>query len=108
MPQYTQKEMEDRFIGLCKAYVKYWTKNQMETTEETLLGFLHSILVIFDGGTGLPALKIFPDPHPEDKEYHIEQGEKWWPPFPEDLEERNDICQLNISSLHDRVYEKEE
>jgi hypothetical protein len=44
-----------------------------------LEGFLFSLLVMFDGGTGdIPGLNIVPAPHADDEAYCRSQGENWW------------------------------
>lgn len=48
---------------------------------ERMEGFLFSLLVMFDGGTGnVPAFDISPAPHPDDEAYCRDTlGENWWP-----------------------------
>lgn len=55
-------------------------------------GFIHSMLVMFDGGSmAMPALDITPSPHESDEQYHKDQGENWWP---------DDVI-INDVQLHD-------
>jgi hypothetical protein len=49
---------------------------------ERLEGFAFSVCSMLDGCAALPAFDLIPHPCPEDKEYHIENGENWWVPVP--------------------------
>lgn len=42
-------------------------------------GLIHSVLVMLDGGSGLPAFNLTPAPHPDDEAFHRDNGEDWWP-----------------------------
>jgi hypothetical protein len=63
----------------CRELTRYWAGVEDRTVEERLSGLLHSILVIIDGQSGgFPcALDLVCRPHPEDKAYHIIEGEDW-------------------------------
>jgi hypothetical protein len=38
-------------------------------------------MVTIDGGSmGCPAMELIPSPHPEDRDFHISEGENWWEP----------------------------
>lgn len=86
---YRVEECREMFLDQVSNIYRYWlnielphgwdAKGQSET-EYRMEGFLFSMFVIFDGGsTGVPGFDLVPVPHPEDREYLIEQGENWWP-----------------------------
>lgn len=81
----TVEEMRDAFMQQIVAMGEFWATatNISILGEETeakarCRGLIHSILVIFDGGSILPAFDIIPSPHPDDKAYCIENDEKYW------------------------------
>lgn len=108
----TPEEMRDVMLQQLVSYVRYWGEIPaefhregfnlppippgMESTVRAYMkhateGLLHSILVVFDGGSmSCPALDIIPAPHESDKQYHINEGEDWW-----------DQVVINDCQLHD-------
>lgn len=54
--------------------------SRAKTVEEKCEGVAFSILNIFDGTTMLPSFDISLSPHPNDKEYCIENNENWYEP----------------------------
>jgi hypothetical protein len=75
--------------------VNYWeNESSAKTSKEKLEGLLHSILVTLDGGSaGLPSYLLIPNPHPDDKQYSIENGYDYYP------------NQMDISgSFHDEIF----
>jgi hypothetical protein len=57
-------------------------------------GFAHSLLAAIDGcSMGVPAFTLIPSPHPDDRAYHIAEGENY---FPDDV----DIA----GGLHELLY----
>jgi hypothetical protein len=104
---YTREEMREILVRQMWIMVRYWENDgRTPSVHEKLSGLMHSILVIFDGeSAALPAFRIFADPHPDDRAYSESLGEKYWPPFPEDLRERADLIGINDDvMLHDRMY----
>lgn len=87
-----QEEMQRRFLDHLREVAHYWADLDVlrsgydpETEGCTfaryqLEGFVHSLLVMFDGGSmGLPAFHIVPSPHGTDKDHYRDQGQNWWP-----------------------------
>ena len=69
------------FLDQLRATKEYWLKAPRQTESERMDGLIFYILVMFDGGTlGMPAMDIRLAPHPDDKAYHIAQGERWFKP----------------------------
>jgi hypothetical protein len=76
---YTKDEMREMFIHQCRAYAHFWSRVEDRTPREMCDGVVFSILNIIDGCSGgFPAaISLMMDPHPDDKDYHIAEGEDW-------------------------------
>lgn len=79
---YTKEEMRQMFLDQCRAAAHYWSTVKRETQREMCDGLVFSILNIIDGMSGgFPAaINLTMEPHPDDKEYCISEGEKWVEP----------------------------
>lgn len=86
---WTDDEVEDMLLQQIRATAKYWAElpdvdaatGREHDNLSRCEGVAFSILAILDGtGVALPAFILKPDPHPEDKEFHREQGENWFDP----------------------------
>lgn len=79
---FTPDEMRDRFLQHIREIADYWLdESRAKTTKEKLDGAIFSILVVLDGGSGgMPGFKVLADPHPDDKQYCIDNGENWIEP----------------------------
>lgn len=77
---YTDEEVRDQILRHIKALVGYWAnENSVQDPKEKLDGLAFSILSMLDGcSLHLPAFNLVPDPHPDDKEYHQENGDNWY------------------------------
>ena len=83
---YTAEEMRAQFLSVVRGYVDYWENLPGKSVHERLEGLAFSILVVLDGeAVDFPGCDVIPRTHPDDKEWHIERGENW---FPEGV----DIC----------------
>ncbi len=59
--------------------VEYWAALDMPEMAR-LEGLAFSILVALDGeAAAIPAFIVAPYPHPDDKHYHVENGENYYP-----------------------------
>lgn len=76
---FTEEEVRERFLAHVRTMAKYWDGVPNQTPSDKLDGLAFSIMVLLDGGTGLPGFKVIPDPHPDDKAYHQREGENWYP-----------------------------
>ncbi len=98
---YTEEEFREKFIRQIRHMAKYWadpTVAEEYSTEERIMGFAHSFLVMFDGGSmGFPAMDISLAPHPNDKQYCIDNEENYWEPG----------MMVNDCQLHELLYSKE-
>jgi hypothetical protein len=86
---YTAEEVRDFVLGHIGDLVHYWDRvpdrdeitGREHTQYDRLHGLAFSILNIFDGTTmALPAFTITADPHPDDKQYRIDEGSNWFEP----------------------------
>lgn len=95
---YTPEEIREKMLNLMRVYAKSWAEYPNMTPQERCDGLAFSILGIFDGITGeLPAFDIVTAPHPDDKDYHIKNGNRYVEPG----------TIINDCHLHDEYYKKE-
>lgn len=91
------KEIKKEFVNYIHELVEYWNNNEKKTVKEKLNGLAFSILVLLDGeSANFPQFIVVPAPHKDDKQYHIEQNEDYYPD--------NDIDNINANisgELHD-------
>jgi hypothetical protein len=80
---YTVDEIRDQLINSVWSSIHFWSNPEVApeySISQRLSGLAHSILAILDGcSAGLPAFKLVVDPHPDDEEFHREEGENWYP-----------------------------
>jgi hypothetical protein len=79
--EYTQEEVEKKFIRKIHQLVEYWANGTSTTdAKEKLEGLAFSILATIDGSdVDLPAFILAPLPAEEDKEYCIKNGDNYFP-----------------------------
>lgn len=77
----TITEVQQDLIDHIWDLIEYWEKeSRAKTPRDKLEGLAHSILSTLDGcSMNLPRFAIIPNPHPDDKQYYIENGEDWYP-----------------------------
>src|SRR6185503_17275055 len=76
---YTVEEARENFLQNLKAICSYWSQVEGRTELEKCEGVAFSMMNIFDGtSAGLPIMDIVLRPHPEDKQFHIDNGEKYY------------------------------
>jgi hypothetical protein len=79
MPRaYTTDEVRRMFVQNIKNRVNYWADSKGNTEKEKLSGLAFSILVMLDGGSDLPQFHVVAAPHPDDKNYDIENGDNYF------------------------------
>ena len=80
MPRsFTEEEVREVFLNQLRVLIQYWHNVKGQSEEEKMDGLVFSILNIFDGSTmNLPALDIVLSPHPEDEQYHKDNGQNWF------------------------------
>lgn len=91
---YTAEECRVQFFEQVRTIVNYWAKLPHDnlTVQQRCEGVAFSIMNIFDGtSVGLPAMDIRLAPHPDDRQYHINNGEKWY----------QEVMVINETMLHE-------
>ncbi|MBV6572821.1 hypothetical protein JL978_05180 [Acinetobacter baumannii] len=66
----------DELLGQFRNLARYWAQHQ-GTDIEKCEGLVHSILTIFDGRGCFPAIDLVIRPHPDVKQYHIDNGDDY-------------------------------
>lgn len=76
---YTEEEVLDEFIGQLRGIAKYWSKVEDRTELEKIEGAIFSVLSSIDG-VGYPfiSMDLVLRPHPEDKDYHVENEDNYY------------------------------
>lgn len=92
----TTEEVREAFLAHIRNLCFNWSR-QEGSKRQILEGLAFSILVTLDGCGPLPGWFLAVKPHPDDKEFHIEEGDDYYP------EELKNIA----GNLHERFYPKE-
>lgn len=85
---YTPDELRDHMLEQIVAYSRYWAElpdtdratGRTKSIADRCEGVAFSILAMLDGDSMLPGVNLVFQPHEDDKEYHISQGENWIEP----------------------------
>jgi hypothetical protein len=102
MQEYTTEEIREQFIQEVRSLVEYWNNLPDKNQRERLSGLAFSIMTLLDGASYMPSFIVAPDPAPEDKEYHIEEKENYYPEnFKISPKIKGDIS----GYLHDLLYD---
>jgi len=96
----TSEELRDQLLDRMHEIARYWSAVEIkEPDRNTILGridgALHSVLSMLDGCSSLPAFDLVAKPHPEDKQYNIDEDENW-------IEDETRISDM----LHEHWYRK--
>jgi len=75
---YTKEEIVDTVLGQIEMSVVYWDSVKTDSVRDKMHGLVFSILNIFDGTSSLPAFDIIVRPHPDDKQFHIDEDEDYY------------------------------
>jgi hypothetical protein len=94
----TEKEVREEFIFIIQNLTKYWARQENLSVNSRCEGVAFSILCLFDGiNMDFPAVDLVLNPHPDDKEYYIENDENWY---------ESGII-INNTMLHEMLFNKE-
>lgn len=97
--EYTPEEVMEKVLTQIWNTIEYWDKLEGKSQRERMEGLAFSMLVILDGGCAvLPGFIVAPLPHPTDKDYHIDNGEDY---FPENHEAAENIKADIAGALHE-------
>jgi hypothetical protein len=96
---YSTDEVRKKFLDAVWSHIHYWeTIPLTEPDRSRVEGAAFSILAMLDGSNvDIPGFLVIPNPHPDDKAYCIERGERWYPP----AALKNDIG----GALHEQFYQ---
>lgn len=75
----TKESLREDFLGTIRDMVHVWNSPDIDgDTKYKLEGLAFSILAMFDGcNPGIPTMDIVMRPHPEDKQFFIDNCEDW-------------------------------
>lgn len=77
---FTKDEVREQVLAHIRNVSHYWAAEQNAgTVRERCEGVAFSVLSMIDGCTDLPAFDIVVRPHPDDKQFCIEEGENYMP-----------------------------
>jgi hypothetical protein len=81
MAKLKKKQIVDLFIAHLNEIADYTEKeSRCKTTREKIRLAIFSTLTAIDGeSAALPSFTLCPSPHPEDRAYHEEKGEDYYP-----------------------------
>lgn len=96
---YNEEEVKEKFLNEVHDCVDYW-EDHGTNTRDKLEGLAYSILNMIDGEhSNIPKFILAPDPYPEDRQYHMENHQRFYP------ENYNNNINCDISGgLHDLFY----
>lgn len=89
---YTKEESREMVLSNIRGIVSYWDNLEGRSSQtDRLEGVAFSMLTMIDGCSNLPAMDITIRPHEDDKQYSINNGERWF----KDGTVINDDCHLH-------------
>jgi hypothetical protein len=95
--QYTVDEVRKQVLEYVWGLVDHWlNESRTADTRGKLSGLAFSFMVMLDGGSVLPGFVVAPSPHPDDEDYHRENGDNWFP--------RAESSPFDITPLHEVFY----
>lgn len=96
----TAEEIEKELIEGIWDSIWFWDTQVEGNAAHKLSGLAHSILALLDGCSDLPAFLLVPVPHPDDKEYNIQEGNDY---YPQNLDAEENVVCLE-GALHEMLY----
>lgn len=79
MSAYSEKEVRDMFLKKIKSITNCWSNYEAKSNKERCEGVAFSILALIDGcSVGFPAINMLLAPHPDDKQYFIDNDEDYF------------------------------
>lgn len=92
-------EAREKFLERVRYIAAYWQQAHKVTLKEATEGVAFSILVLLDGGSAeMPAYKVIPSPHPDDRAFQESEGKDYYP---------TPALENNIAGqLHERFFTK--
>lgn len=79
MSAYSEEEARDMFLKKIKYITNFWSNYELRSNKEKCEGVAFSILALIDGcSVDFPAINMFLAPHPDDKQYFIDNDEDYF------------------------------
>ena len=80
MPSKSKETVQKEFLDTIKVISNYWANLPDQTPKQCCEGVALSILTLIDGclGSFPVALDLVLRPHPDDKQYYIDNGEDYY------------------------------
>lgn len=92
---YTKEEVREQFISQVRRVYSYWASLPDKSDIDRCEGVAFSIMNIIDGtSAALPSFDLVVRPHPDDKKFHIDNGDDWY----------EDGQVINDCYLHDMLF----
>lgn len=76
--EYTAEEVLAELLAHVRHLAAYWASLPDKTPLERTEGMAHSMLAALDGKGFMPAFDLVLRPHPDDKLFHIGEGENYY------------------------------
>lgn len=74
----TAEQVREQVLSHLRHLASYWSSLQDKTPKERCEGMVFSMLTMIDGCSGLPSFDLVVRPHPDDKQFHIDEGEDYY------------------------------
>ncbi len=72
-----REDFQRHMLGLCRYWANVERRDGNETEVSRMEGLCHSIQAYLDGCSDMCAIDLVLRPCPEDKDFHIGEGENW-------------------------------
>lgn len=94
----TEDEVRSALLRHVWHMIDFWEReDRCPGTREKLEGFAFSMLAALDGSsTAVPGFVVAPRPHPDDRQYHADHDEDWYP----ENHDSDVVCDIG-GSLHE-------
>lgn len=73
----TPEELRENLLAHCRWLANYWAKERPHDVKAACEGVAFSILTYLDGCSSSPSFDLVLRPHPDDKQFHIDNGDDW-------------------------------
>lgn len=94
----TAAEVREQFLQQVRCVTQYWSELPDISDQERCEGVAFSILNIIDGFSCLPSFDLVVRPHHYDKQFHINEGENYYP----------DGVVINECMLHEHFFKEQD
>lgn len=74
----TAEQVREEVLGHLRHLAFYWASLPDQTPKERCEGMAFSMLTMIDGCSSLPSFDLVVRPHPDDKQFLIDEGEDYY------------------------------